>query len=235
MQRFIIVVPVYNSIQYIKHCLYTCVTQDYENFKVVVVDDCSDDGTWEVIKNFHVECYRNEERIGSGLANIIKGIELSGAEDNDVIVTVDGDDRLSGNGVLKHLNSVYTNDVWMTYGQYLPDSATYEGINKPVLNTQTYRYSSLWMTTHLRTFRKWLFDKIKDEDLRNAQGKYFETAWDRAFMYPLIGMAGKHCRFIEKTLYLYNDLNPFNDMKTKKDLGIEDTYYIKSKTPYKEL
>ena len=76
---------------------------------------------------------------------------------------------------------------------------------------ETYRKSGLWVTSHLRTFRKSLWDMIDDVDLRDADGEYYKMAWDLAFMYPMIEMASERVKFIEKVLYLYNDLNPLCD------------------------
>ena len=158
------------------------------------------------------------------MANIVKGIELIG---QNIIVTVDGDDYLADNKVFSHLNEVYTDDVWMTYGSFLPVSLKYKRTCQPFdhirtpceagylvdvsVTPETYRKSGLWVTSHLRTFRKSLWDMIDDVDLRDADGEYYKMAWDLAFMYPMIEMASERVKFIEKVLYLYNDLNPLCD------------------------
>ena len=235
MQKFIIIVPVYNAVEYIRKCLETVFIQDYKNYEAIVIDDCSDDGTSEIIKSSPIKSFRNEARVGSGLANIIKGIELIGPDKEDVIVTLDGDDRFADGTVLTYLSKIYERYTWMTYGQYLPDSGTYKDFCKPLINYHEYRKSNKWVTSHLRTFKKWLWDNIKDEDLRDEEGKYFTVAWDRAFMYPLIEMSGRHCRFISKVLYLYNDKNPSCDWKCLPDKSEEVARYIIKKPEYKEL
>ena len=139
----------------------------------------------------------------------------------------------------------------MTYGQYAPLSGRYKGICQPLeynitfndvgdrvvnqLTSQTYRQSGAWVTSHLRTFRSWLWHKIKDEDLRDNDGNYFKVAWDLAFMYPMIEMAGNHLKFVDKILYFYNDLNPSCDGTVNPQLQIETGKYIQSKPIYKEL
>ena len=235
MQKFIIVIPVYNAVEYIRKCLLTVFMQDYKNYEAIVIDDCSTDGTWEIINSLPVKSFRNKDRVGSGIANIIRGIKLMNTEPEDVIVTLDGDDRFADRFVLSYLSAVYESDVWMTYGQYLPDSGKYKDFCKPVLNTREYRKSGKWTTSHLRTFKKWLWDNIKDEDLRNEEGEYFKVAWDRAFMYPLIEMSGKHCKFTDRILYLYNDKNPACDYKMLPKESEEVAQYIINKQEYKEL
>jgi len=246
--EFAIIVPVYNAGQWIGKCLDSILSQDYRNYKFIVIDDHSTDNTWDIIMGYRVPAFRNKKRLGSGLANIVRGTDI--AEKQDIIVTIDGDDYLSNNGVLSYLNEVYKQDVWLTYGQFLPLSGRYSNtcqdlaytntVNeagawvKNSLKPQTYRRSGVWVTSHLRTFKKWLWDMIKDEDLREG-GEYYKMAWDMAFMYPMIEMAGKHICFVEKVLYIYNDLNPNCDGTIDPELQIATGKRIQAKPIYKEL
>lgn len=244
--NFAVIVPVHNAEKWIGRCIESILTQNYLNYKLYVIDDHSDDQTWEIIKGYNVYCKRNKTRVGA-LANIVRGVKQFNK--NDIIVTVDGDDYLADDHVLSYLNEVYQADVWLTYGSFTPLSGRYSGTCQSLehthtvdetgkwvdnyLTSQTYRRSGVWVTSHLRTFRKWLWDNIKDEDLRD--GDYYRTAWDMAFMYPMIEMAGKHILFIEKILYIYNDLNPMCDGTVDPQLQIQTGKSIQSKPIYKEL
>ncbi len=248
--KFTIVVPVYNGVEYIHECLHSIYTQDFKNYEVIIIDDASTDGTAELVKTYSKNVPHrivvNEAHNGSGLENILKGVSFSGKY--DIIVTVDGDDKLYDNQVLSYLDSIYTDDVWMTYGSFLPLSGKYKDTCQPLDNMITfnsqgdivndattaaeYRKTQYWVTSHLRTFRRALWDKIKDEDLRNESGEYFKTAWDLAFMYPLIEMANSHVMYIDRILYFYNDLNPMNDNKLRVDEQLSTATYIKSKECY---
>ncbi|MEN6569000.1 MAG: glycosyltransferase family 2 protein [Rikenellaceae bacterium] len=249
LNKFCIVIPVYNDSAWITQCLESVCNQDYQNYKVVVVDDHSTDGTWDIIKSYNIPCWRNGERNGSGLANIVKGIKYCSDNKDDIIVTVDGDDWLADCSVLTYLSTIYTEDVWLTYGSFIPVSRSYQGTCQPLFSTHTfndsgehlyskltsntYRQSGVWVTSHLRTFRRFLWDQINDADLRDQSGEYFKTAWDMAFMYPMIEMAGdERIRFIDKILYYYNDLNPANDGKVDPALQIATGKYIQSKPCY---
>ena len=136
--KFIIVVPVYNAEQWINRCLESILTQDYTNYEVVVIDDHSDDNTWNEIAGYDVKSFRNRERNGSGLANIVQGINLLSEDKEDIIVTVDGDDYLADNHVLSYLNEVYQEDVWMTYGSFLPFSGRYKNTCQDLRETHTF-------------------------------------------------------------------------------------------------
>lgn len=247
MNKFEVIVPVYNAEKYIGKCLESILSQDYPHFRVLVIDDCSTDETYDIAVNYDVHILRNNKRRGA-LANIVKGVELFG---ENIIVTVDGDDYLSTDYVLSYLNHIYTTDVWMTYGSFLPVSGRYKRTCQPFekimapcekgylkeyfVTPDTYRKSDFWVTSHLRTFRKQLWDRIKDEDLRDEDGGYYQTAWDLAFMYPMIEMADTHVRFIDKILYMYNDLNPICDGTVRAKEQIKTAEKIKAKKEYERI
>ena len=247
LNNFAVIVPVYNSEQWIGKWIESILTQDYENYKLYVIDDHSTDQTWDIIKSYNIYCKRNKERIGA-LANLIHGINQFNKE--DIIVTIDGDDSLADDYILSYLNEIYQQNIWLTYGSFLPVSKRYSGTCQPLSNTktvnedgnwvrnqltsQTYRESGVWVTSHLRTFRKWLWDKVNNEDLRDENG-YYKVAWDMAFMYPMIEMASNHILFIEKILYIYNDLNPNCDGTVDPELQIRTGKSIQAKSIYKEL
>lgn len=247
MNNFAIIVPVYNADKWIGNCIESILTQDYSNYKLFVIDDCSTDNTWDIIKDFRVFARRNTKRIGA-LANLVHGIKAF--YKNDIIVTVDGDDKLADDHVLSYLNRVYAPDIWLTYGSFTPLSGRYSGTCQPLSHThtvdesgkwvdnyltpQTYRRSGVWVTSHLRTFRKSLWDKIKDEDLRDENG-YYKTAWDMAFMYPMIEMANNKLLYIEKILYIYNDLNPNCDGTIDPQHQIRTGKQIQAKPMYNPL
>lgn len=64
-----ILVPVYNQKQYIAECIQSALNQTFTDFQIVIVDNASDDGTWEICQQFaandsRIRAYRNEENIG---------------------------------------------------------------------------------------------------------------------------------------------------------------------------
>ena len=255
--RFIVIVPTYNSEQYIEKCIMSVLLQDYDNYKLIVINDCSTDDTHEIIckllENHNFSYVVNESRVGSALANFIKGKNIASTDKEDILITVDGDDYLDNNGVLSYVNGVYQdNDVWLTYGQFRSESGKVKGVSQPLhdisiptpsgqltkisLTTDTYRSGDVWATSHLRTLKRWLFDKIKDEDLRNADGEYYKTCCDVSYMYPAVEMAGdKHIRFIPDILYVYNDMT---DDYGKEEIiirNIEAFKRVLKQKPYSKL
>lgn len=240
--------PVYNAEKYIGRCIDSILMQDYKNYELLVIDDCSTDETYDIVLPYDdIFTHHNPVRQGA-LANIVEGIRTFG---ESIIVTIDGDDYLPDRNVLSYLDKVYTEDVWMTYGSFIPESHKYKNTCQPFDNIMTpcdagylvknsvtpatYRKSPFWVTSHLRTFRKQLWDRIKDEDLRDTDGRYYQTAWDLAFMYPMIEMADSHCKFIPHTLYVYNDLNPICDGTIRGMEQLRTAERIKAKEEYERI
>ncbi len=58
----------------------------------------------------------------------------------------------------------------------------------------------------LRAWSQWR--RLTPKDLTDPSGACFRRCCDRAFMYPLLELAGPHARFIADVLYIYRDTNP---------------------------
>ena len=205
-----------------------------------MVDDCSTDDTAKIIKTLNVPHIINKERKGK-IANLVKGFSIMGGYPEDIQMDIDGDDWLADNNVLSYLNKVYQDkNIWHTYGQ-LKDLAgvippTY---SKTLERTDNYRenyYAGIWQTSMLRTYKKKVWDKIKDEDLRDKDGEYYKWAGDVFITFPMIEMCGtKHIKCLDKILYIYNNLNPINEFRVDTATQLNVTEEIKSKPVYKEL
>lgn len=57
-----IILPVYNGIRYLRDSVESVLDQDFEDWELLVVDDCSSDGSWEYLNTItdrRVKIYRN--------------------------------------------------------------------------------------------------------------------------------------------------------------------------------
>lgn len=64
-----ILIPVYNRKKFIAECIQSALGQTFTDIEVVLVDNASDDGTWEICQQFavvdpRVRVFRNAENIG---------------------------------------------------------------------------------------------------------------------------------------------------------------------------
>ena len=242
--HFKIIIPLYNVQDWIKICIRSVKAQNYKNFQCIIIDDISTDESVKIIK----EEIKNDERFqlvintdkAFALKNIYDGINLSSPDDEDVIVTLDGDDWLADRNVLEHLNDVYNQmKCWITYGSYVEYPSGARGkfakkIPNYVIDTNQFRKFE-WCSSHLRSFKYHLWKKINKSDLLDSNGEFYRMTWDLAFMFPMLEMASKKSYYVEKPMYVYNLGNPLNDHKVDNSYQMQLEREIRNKTPYEKL
>lgn len=234
-KRFAIVIPSYKNEKWCEKNILSTVNQNYENYRVIFTDDCSPDNTFakvaEIVesssKRDKFTLVRNPIRKGA-LANL--HAMINSCDDNEIVLTLDGDDWLSNPDVLSKLNEVYSKgDVWMTYGQYenFPDGGRgiAQQIPANVVNSGSFRQYT-WCASHLRTFYAWLFKEIDQKDLY-YEDSFMSMTWDMAMMFPMLEMAGAKSKYINDVLYTYNLENPINDHKVNIKLQQDLDRYVR--------
>jgi glycosyltransferase involved in cell wall biosynthesis len=241
---FVIVIPSYNNAKWCEENLRSVFEQNYDNYRVIYIDDASTDGMDLKVKNFiaeskkqnRVQFLRNEKNLGA-MANLFHIIHS--CKNDEIVIILDGDDWLAHENVLSKLNEIYADSsVWISYGSYVEYPSFAKGscarlIPKKVIQKKTYRQHQ-WSTSHLRTFYAGLFKKIDLKDFL-YEGRFLESTWDMAAMFPMLEMAGKHARFVKDVLYVYNRSNPLSDdrVRPKKQIALEK--YIRNLPVYPSL
>lgn len=76
-----VLMPVYNAMPYLKEAIASVLAQTYKNFELVIVDDGSTDGSWQLIKKYknqdkRIKAFRNRNKLGVSTA-LNKGINKS--------------------------------------------------------------------------------------------------------------------------------------------------------------
>lgn len=244
--KFVIVTAAYNNKEWCETTLASILCQSYpeEHFRVVYIDDNSCDDSLEKAKQYihnlqkeHlITVIQNDSRKGA-LYNIYHAVHT--CDPHEVVVIVDGDDRLVHLNVLSLLDEIYTNnDVWLTYGQYIEYPSCTLGFCAPlapdIIKYNMFRRDG-FIPSHLRTFYAGLFHKIKKEDLLDKAGNFLMMAGDSAAMLPMIEMAADHFYSVSQVLYVYNRANPLNDDKISRWLQLHLDGYVRSKQPYTKL
>lgn len=240
--HFTIAIDTMNHEGWIEKCLSTSLTQKYDNYEVILVDAISNDNTWEICKKFakdfdRLTVYQNETRLTqAGNFKFLNDMTKPGS----IVVSIDGDDWFKHNKVLQKLESVYSSEeVWMTYGTYeeypfRDVSSIYQPYPEEVVKNNSFR-EHRWMASHLRTWRKELFDKIKDEDFKNEQGEWIKTACDQVIMFPMLEMASERSRHISDVTYVYNVANFNREGTILEDKQIESSNFTRSRKKYSRI
>jgi GT2 family glycosyltransferase len=226
-KSFVIIVPSYNNSFWFNRNLNSIFLQNYSNYRVIYIDDCSIDGTSSLVQKYFdihflsdkTQLIANQVRYGCPLANIWNA--LAHCHDNEIAVLVDGDDWLAHENVLAHLNKIYQDqNIWMTYGQFsiFPfDIAGWaQQIPENITHSNAFRDYE-WCSTHLRTFRVKLARHLVVEEL-SMDNQFYLMAGDLALMFPLLELAGFHAQFVPDILYIYNRANSLNEDKVNKSL-----------------
>ena len=108
--QFFIPIACRNAEAYIGACLLSILEQTHQDWRAVVVDDCSTDKTKEVAERVakgdkRITVIRTEQR-KYALKNIIETIWRFARHDS-IVATIDGDDRLSDPDALKAIVAEY--------------------------------------------------------------------------------------------------------------------------------
>jgi len=205
--KLVIISPFWNCEQYIEDNINTLKKQTYKNFICYFIDDVSTDNSYERAKKAIGDDQRfvlvKNEYKKFKTKNFIDVIRNNdNINNNDVIVEIDGDDRLIDETVLKKIDSVFKNpDIWICGSRWQDKNG--RSMKYGRANADNPR-SNAWNFSHLRTYRAFLFREIKDEDLK-FNGEYFKAACDLGYGMPMLEMSGnEHYYYLDQVTYLYN-------------------------------
>lgn len=242
-KHFVILMCGFNTEKYVEKALQSVLEQEYTNYRLIYIDDASQDNSYHLVKTTlekkkQIEnlLIQNPVNVGA-MANLKRGFDL--CKDHEIIVHLDADDLLTHPYVLKKLNEIYANpDIWLTYGSYLDIPTHAPGkfarpIPKNILQKGKIRKHP-WSSSHLRTYYAALAKKIRIEDLK-IDGKFLPSTSDLATMYPMIEMAGTHAYFVPECLHQYLISNPTSDCYIRQNTqkAVEDK--IREKPAYAPL
>lgn len=241
----VIVVASYNNAKHYKANLDSIFKQNYSNFRVIYVDDCSSDNTGLLVEELversgfapKFNIIKNDKRF-LAMCNLYNAIHLCRPE--EIVVLLDGDDCFYHDNVLNVINKEYsTKNIWLTHGSccYLSSGAKLEWCMPiPCYYILENKFRQ-WPhgPTHIRSFYAWLFHKIDVNDFMDESGWFYKMSYDVAMFMPMLEMAGKHHSYIDEVLCVYNDLNDINDHKVDCSLQHDLNRLIRQKDAYEPL
>lgn len=223
-----IIVPIYNLERYIRICVKSLMNQTYKKIEIILVNDGSQDSSYDIIKRLAEEDTRivivNQDNGGLSAARN-SGLKYA---TGDCIMFVDGDD---------YVESTYVEDLLRIKMNFNADivSCNHNSVdeNGEVLrygcNSKTISGKSLEQIvdgfcsgTYMYMVWNKLFDRRILGELQFEKGKIYE---DVAFFNQIL-LANPKIIHIDKALYNYRCLRPGNtkcsfsferNMKVKKD------------------
>ncbi len=93
-----VIIPCYNVEKYLDSCVQSIINQTYKNLEIILVDDCSTDNTWKIIKQYekkydNIKALKNEKNSGAGYSRN-RAVEIAS---NQYISFIDSDDYIELN------------------------------------------------------------------------------------------------------------------------------------------
>ena len=223
-QQIVIITCSYNNAEWVQTNLGSIFSQDYINFRLIYVDDCSEDGTVEMVEEYIAK--NNLQTKVTLIANKKRQLKCHNVynachscNDQEIIVILDGDDWFAHTRVLKDINHAYLDPaVWFTYGQskFHPNGGLEpraEEVPQSILKNRNFREWK-WVYRHPRTFYAWLFKLIKlesflTEAVPGFEGLFYPYIEDRQMVYSILEMAQYKHKFIPGISVIQNVQIPY--------------------------
>jgi len=237
-EKIIIIVPFFNTGNYLIECYNSLFNQKYKNFEVILIDDCSNDFAIDKIpESSQLKKVRIDKR-SFALCNIYTILSNIQCSDEAIIMILDGDDYLAHNNVLRNLNYNYQRyKCLISYGQYFTTEKQY-GHCLPYNEDEFKRLRKIdWRASHLKSFKYKLFKEFNLQDpdalaFKDDNGLFFEMTYDIALMIPLLEIAGfSKCYYNRDINYIYR-IHDQNDAMKNRDLQIQIENEIKNKASF---
>ncbi|WP_066219258.1 glycosyltransferase family 2 protein [Formosa haliotis] len=215
-----IIIPTYNRANLIRETLDSVLSQTYQNWECLVVDDGSTDGTDQLMAEYCTKdtrfqyYHRPADHLAGGNAARNYGFEVSRG---DYINWFDDDDVMLPDFISQKLNAFIEGvDLVICSGSYVDEFLQKPKLIDLKIDTFLYKDYVLWkfkIVTNNVMFRRSFIEKKDLFSLKILRGQETEL-FSRLFF----NMAEKHYKIINKSLFLYRQ---HNNTKTK-----ENTKYL---------
>lgn len=243
--RFIVLAPFYNVKNFIFECYQSVLNQNYDNWLMMLGNDASTDKSETYIPNNDPRfvLINNKERLSAlpNEHNLIMSIPNPNPE--DILIILDGDDKLLDNTVFEYLNDFYnSNNALLVYGNYVRSNGG-PSWARAFKNEEEYnniRTMDGYILSHIRSWKYKVYQEFLKQDpnlsaYKNRQGDFFRTAADVAMMIPLVEIAGyNNVKFNSKPVYWYR-IHENNDHTVYPTGQLNNELIIKSKPKFKQM
>ena len=158
--------PAYNASSVIHDTIGSIVNQSYPAWELIVVDDCSTDNTFDILKTFaesdsRIKCFRNEKNLGSPLTRNEALRHISGR----FVAFCDSDDMFLPNKLESQLKFMLENEVAFSYAWYRRVSSDLKRVGHLIKSPRFMTYKKLLYNTAICTSTV-MIDKTAVNDLR---------------------------------------------------------------------
>jgi len=199
-----------NCATYVEHAIRSVSRQTHELVHVLLVDDCSDDDTWEKAEAALMRempgrytLIRNPRQMGKAYNASVHLRPL--AAQHDIVAVLDADDALIDLTVFAQLAAAYRDGADVVWTNFITDQGRF-GCSGPLDPGKSPRLQR-WLTSHLFSFRASLMANVPEHYFQYPDGRWLDAACDFALAYPMLDQTRRY-RFIPIHAYRYTESNP---------------------------
>jgi len=217
---FVVVIPSYNCSDLVAKIFKSLNSQTYRNFKVIFIDDGSNDHTLEkakehehLLKGINCTIIRNKKHKGSTECLYEAAQTLN---DDQIILFFEGNCWLTHNNTLEIFNSYYKKyDIWLAYAQHANYRTNETGKVKYVSSNNIFSNSARrkpWKRARLKSFYAALFKRVPISNFF-FRGKFIPEKFDCAYMFPMLELSKSHVAFLSDVHCSYIKKEMKDDIK----------------------
>lgn len=215
-----IITPSYNSKIFIKDTIDSVLSQTYQNWEMIIVDDHSGDNSAEYIKNLiknnsRIKLIALEKNVGAAEARN-KALEIAKGK---YIAFLDSDDMWLSGKLEKQLDFMQKNDYAFTFSSYIPMSEDGTEEYSTILVPKEIDYSGYCKNTIIGCLTV-MIDKEKTGDFRMPQIK---SSHDMA-LWLLLMKRGFKAYGLNEVLAKYRLVSTSNTAKKYK--AVKDVWKV---------
>jgi len=174
-----IILPVYNSKKYILNTINSIIKQSYKSWNLIIIDDFSNDGTYEILKDFKkkhsnnnkIFLYQTIKNKGQAFARNL-GLKIT---KSTFVAFIDSDDIWEKDKLKYQIKFMLSNEYNFTYTDY----KTVKNYKKKIIKvSNNYDYKSFVKDTSIATstmiIKKNVLNNIFFPSLRLCEDFYFK-------------------------------------------------------------
>lgn len=169
-----IITPTFNSSNYISQTIYSVLNQTYQNWEMIIVDDCSTDDTFSIISNFakqdaRIKVFQLEQNSGAGVA---RNHAIQQAKGN-FIAFLDADDLWKPEKLEKQIDFMQTQNIPFTFSFYETIDEVGNLRNETIITPSKINYEQLfycnWIGNLTGIYSVDFFGKIPISSIKKRQ------------------------------------------------------------------
>ncbi|HEX8429099.1 glycosyltransferase family 2 protein [Hymenobacter sp.] len=168
-----IIIPIYNAVKYVQQAIDSCLAQTHDQVEIIIQDDCSNDGTWELLNKLYADeskvvLFRNPRNLGIGENWNVAYAKATG----DYFVIFNGDDIMHPNmvaGFLSRLDSDSTLDIITGKFEVLVTGTSRTFVYPDHVGLVGGLVSNLYSQLYFRSAFHWNFSLVRKELLKKVE------------------------------------------------------------------